>query len=45
MQKDLAMNDTLDGMNILNCGFKFQNVTHKDNVKRYKIWPDDPDQL
>ena len=45
MQKGLAMNDTLDGMNILNCEFEFQNVTHTDNVKQYKIRPDNPDQL
>ena len=35
------MSNTVDGMNICNCGFEFQNATCVDNVKQYKIWLDD----
>ena len=38
MHKDLAMNDTVDGMNIFNCGFEFQNATCVDTVKQYEVW-------
>ena len=34
-------NDTVDGIKIFNCGFKFQNSTHVDIVKQYEVWLDD----
>ena len=39
MNKNLATNNTVDGMNIFNCESKFQNATQSSN--RYKVWPDD----
>ena len=45
MHKDLTANDTIDGMNIYNCGFEFQNATHVENVKQYKVWLHDLVQL
>ena len=34
------MNNTIDGMIVFNCGFKFQNATLVDTVKDYEVWPD-----
>ena len=37
---DLGVNDAVDGMTILNCGFKLQNATYVDTVKEYEVWLD-----
>ena len=36
---DLVINDAIDGMTIFNGGFKFQNATHVDTVKKYEVQP------
>ena len=35
MHKDLVTNDTVDGMNLFNCGFEFQIAIHANTVKQY----------
>ena len=35
MHKDLATNDTVDGINLFNFGFEFQKATHANTVKQY----------
>ena len=39
--QDLTTNHTVDGIKILNCGFKFQNAIYADAVKQYEVWLDD----
>ena len=33
MHKDLVMNNTVDGMNIFNCGFEIHKAIHANTVK------------
>ena len=37
---DLAVNNVINGMTIFNCGFKLQNGTQADTVKKYEVWLD-----
>ena len=37
---DLAVKNTINGMPFFNCGFKFQNATHADIIKKDEVWQD-----
>ena len=37
---DIATNNTIDGITILNWEFEFQNATHTDTFKQYEVSPD-----